>query len=1116
MLASAVRSCVAVVLTNAAVAQCPPGAPMPLDVAIETAAPGEGPARLRWDAGRSALAKDDFAAARGHLQAALEFHPSSAPILFDLMLASRDDADLLAMAVDRFVRASANAQGRVTLDATQKKAVAAVPGLEAQIELAKTLVQARAAAIADLARFVERNKPSGPRNAAKALLVRWAADGILTAGRGAPGVVGGVALAVDTAQGAFAADHDVVLQALARLMRQKPAPAAKGAPGTGPAVDPAAVQDRALRAARIVTGLDAQSHFKDLKGPPPVDVGKLADEAQRLLDTHFAAFGKGRVWTVTELEKLTPAEAAAFTLTHTSWRDPGVATSPNGRYRIETTCGHGTLLDAARSVEKHHARLVSHYGVDPFEQRQGIVRIVPEHGDLEAAGVPYWWAGGFQAGDVTTIRFAWSNVAALGRTLTHELTHRFDGTLRPFLGGWYGEGHAEWTGKNYQKIDDAAFFENTLEVFTVAMACYKGYGGDEKFGQLLTGTIADYRDNYVAGYSLYSFLRSFPPGAPRYRDALPAFERNARAGQKDPIAYFTKTFCDGKQGRPAAFADLVTDWNTFLRGCYDWNQDKRKGNEWVAKYRGSAGHEAKPLELDPPTWSWARHRAEPWFGQDHAAAATLLLHEAGDFDGAVAAGVWSLVVDGWRLETSRALLSALVATKANDAAAAFASLARRRFTTLDAPPSTPTACPKAVTALIDALTARVATLDAAGTPAAAAACTAERDDLARLCGLPPLPTRERRSIPTPARHVGDHGFTESDLTDYQERRQKGLWYATAEGDLHVGRERPRDGTGTLDREAHDLDAFVHTVAWQRPGRYVLRGRVHFTTSFVEGCIVFGHQRADRDLRLHFSAGDRSYAIGKSETRQNDDVLALRLTGLWERDGRMPGTRVERALDLAKDHTWFDYEVRIDGPRVTVLIDGEESIDYAMHDGAPIEGNFGFAMSAGAIRVQQPTVQRLDDGTGSVRGLDLARQPSGTLDDLLRLPVSGVPAGPNGTFVVWVPKQADENASPIASLSRAMPIVDAIRGAAHDYPQNWVVAVPRTISAADRSTASRTVQAKDGPPPPFVDHDVGAPFTGAYPWILFVDGLGLLRAASPIDDPGIETRVKRWSRMFRGR
>ncbi|MCK5941191.1 MAG: hypothetical protein KAI24_04405, partial [Planctomycetes bacterium] len=443
-------------------------------------------------------------------------------------------------------------------------------------------------------------------------------------------------------------------------------------------------------------------------------------------------------------------------------------------------------------VELHHRRLANHFGKDPFEDRRGVVRIVPEVDDLETEGAPYWWAAGFQAGDRTTIRFAWGTIPGLGRTLTHELTHRFDGVLRPFLPAWYVEGHADWTGAHYAKMADERFVDDMLKVGTAAHTFYKGYGGKRNFEKLLKGEVDDYRDNYFAGYSLYTFLKTWPPKQPRYAAALAKFEQNARAGQRDPLGYFTATFCDGKDGRPAEFDELHEDWRAFVRGCYDWLDRKREGNGWIADYRHGPGKgDEAPLVMDEPTWSWGRSRAEPFYGQEHAAQATLLLREVGDLDATIAAGTWSLTADGWRPEVARALGEALGASKAQDASQAFSTLANAHFPeipTLDGAPLLGK-LPKTA-ALLAALDERTAALAAAGHATAAAATAREHAALRHLFGLPPGAHATPDATPRLPRHLGGGGFAESGLTGYEERRRKGLWYVTPEGDLHVGREQP--------------------------------------------------------------------------------------------------------------------------------------------------------------------------------------------------------------------------------------------------------------------------------------------------------------------------------------
>jgi hypothetical protein len=1111
-------------LLTTAVAQCPPGAPMPSDVAIETTLPNPGAAATRWQLAQDALAAGDTATARQHLLAALEFHPAAPALLFDLAIATAKEPELGPLWLERYVRAATDAQGKLTLDAAAKRRLAAVPGLDAATKASHEIATLRAQALAEVARFAEKHKAGGKGNGGRAALVRWAAQLALELGHGAPAMLMAHAPAIDRVQQAFACDHDLVVQGLQRILQKRP-PSGAGAgsaPTTGAATDAATIADQRIRAARILVGLRRQGTQPDLQGPPAPPIGKAADDADRVLDERLEQNLAGKIWSIAELEAMTPAEAAAFTEQHRDWHAPGLALSTTSRYRIETICGHGTLLAVAKTVELHHARLVDHFGSDPFVQRQGMVRVVPEVSDLETEGAPYWWAGGFQGGDRTTVHFAWGQIPGLGRTITHELTHRFDGVLRPFLGAWYGEGHAQWTAAHYAKMADAKCVENYLDRGTPAHTWYKGYGNREKFEQLLQGKLEDYRDNYFAGYSLYAFLRSYPPGAPRYHSALATYEKNARAGQKDPIGFFTTTFCDGKQGRPAKLDELFTDWQTFLRGCYEWLDDKKAGNEWVGRYGGLGRGDTGKLVMDPPTWTWARTRAEPFYGQGHAAAAALLLHEVRDTEATIAAGIWSLTVDGWRPDIAAVLLAALRAGKNSDAALAFGAVVGTRFADLAVDPTTPLLAQLPRTqALLAALATRATTL--AGTAKAAATAAAdEHRRLALACGVPAaaevvaLPAAAPAPVQVP-RHLGGHGWTESSLTGFEDRRVRGLWYATEQGDLHVGREKPRESTGSLDRHAHQRDAFVHTVGWMAPGEYVLRGRVHFTTSYVSGAIVFGHTRRDRDLRLSFSSGDFDYATGRSERRDDAGNVNCNLSGLWDRDGHMPNARPHLTVNLKPEQPWFDYVIHVRGPRIRITLNGDSMETYCVHDGTPVEGHVGFAMGMGAIRVQQPTVQRLaNDAPATMLGLDLARQPTDPLSDLLDLPVRGVPRHPDGTLVLWLP--AVEIGSPAQQLDRMLPtLAKPLNPAnAHEHPQLWVMAVPATTKAEHRAEAHAMLRDLRPTPLPVIEHHVLAPFDGSDPWVLFVDGGGVLRAAATAGDPHFHTRVQRWSQMYRGR
>ena len=1099
-------------LASSIPAQCPPGAQMPRDLQALSATPAAGSAAaVRWQFGQQAIADGERTEAQRHLIAALQLHPSSRAILLDLVRAAGDDTDQQLLWAERYVRAAIDERGRLKLDRQARQALPTT----AAVDDAQQLAHKRAQAIREVARLCAKQRPGKRGNAARAQLLGFGAELLLALGHGAPGPLAAVAADVQRIADSMPPDYDLVWQALLRVMRQTPPADA----------DPTPFQQRAIRAARVLVGLARQAAFRDLQGPTPPDMTSVGAKARvflRGLDDEVQS--AARVWTIAELEALSPEQREQFTYEHDTWQHPGVALSTTDKYRIETICGHETLLETAKTVELHHARLANHYDKDPFGQRQGTVRVVPESEDLETEGAPYWWAGGFQSGDRTTVRFAWGTIPGLGRLLTHELTHRFDGVLRPFLRSWYVEGHAVWTGGHYARMTDPDFVDDHLDLGAVDTTWRKDYGRRDEFEKLLRGDIEEYRDNYPVGYSLYSYLRSWPPKQPPiYRDALERYEKNARGGQKDPVGYFEKTFCDGENGRPATLDEFIVQWQAFLRGIGLWRLDRRdEGNEWVARYGRRGAGEAGRLVLDRPTWSWARSRHEPFFGQDHAAAATLLLGEAGDHAGTIAAGLWSIKVDGWRPDTVLATLQATRATTNRAAAQAFGSLARARFPAMPATATTTLhgQLPRTL-AFVTALGQRAVDLQSAGATLAAAALAVDHDALATRLDLPPLPTIDGQPMsagapPAVPRHLGGHGWTETSLTGYDERRVEGLWYATPSGDLHVGRNKPRDGTGTVDRRARQRHAFVHTVSWQAPGAYVLRGRVHFTTSYVNGAIVFGHARRDRNLRLHFSSGDFDYAIGRTNTNGQFGRIRFRLQGLWERDGQMPGTRPMLSTQFSEDNSWFDYELQIRGPRVLITINDEEPVSYAVHDGAPIEGPVGFAMGMGAIRVQEPTVQRLDGAIdGGIIGLDVARQPHVPLERLMSLPTRGIPVHPDGTLVLWVPShdEAPEEFTLVA-LPRCVPVMAKVLNTGHEYPQPWLVAVPATLEPEYRAEIQEQLGAVRPDPVTLIEHRIGEPFTGTYPWVLFVDGLGVLRAAAEVSDPRFHSRVQRWSRMFR--
>lgn len=1088
-----------------ATAQAPPGAALPKDLATLAATPPPGsPADQRWQVARQNLANGQLDAARAALLDALGFHAASPALLFDMLLACRGDEAHQLLWLERWVRAASNAQGQSKLDANQRKQLAAHKHLDKPLAATQKLQAQRAAALAAAAGLAARYKPSkGAEHAERAILARWAAELALTVGDGAPAMLAASSPSIAAAVRAFAVDHAAVVDGLVALLAGS---STTGSASGGP-------DARALAAARVLLGLRRQQLMPDVYGPFPADpklLERAAAAAQATQERAVQARAGQRAWTIAELEALTADEIAAFTREHADWSRPGIALSPTSRYRIETICGHETLLGVARTVELHHQRLVSHYGVDPFLTRQGVVRIVPEHTDMETDGSPHWWAGGFQGGDLTTIRFAWGNLPGLGRTLTHELTHRFDGVLRPFLPSWYGEGHADWTAKHYARAADPEFAEDHLDLHTVARVHGMGYGDRARLVEMLTGKVEEYRDNYPVGYALYAFLRGHcPPGTPPYRTALAAYERNARAGGSDPLAYFTSVFCDGKDGRAATFDAFVGSWQTFLRESAEWLGGRRKDLEWPKAYRTDLGPgDPAPMVLDEPTWSWAKVRSEPFFGHGHAAAAAALLTAAGDRSGALAAGLWSLDVDGWRERTAKDLAVLLQQSKDPHVAGAFAALARQRFPSLPEVPIA-TAALAPVAAFGDALRARADALRASGAELAAAELGQQAARIAARFGKTEPPAADVVPPPALPTHLASFGLQESELLGYDEHRVAGLWHLSADGDLHVGRDQPRTGTGSFDRDVPVRDAFVHSVAWHGPGAYTVRGRVHFTTSYVEGAVVLGHQRRDRNVLLSFTARDFD-----PETRGGAQrgVVDLQLSAGWERDGNLPGSQGAAQVDLADGQSWFDFTLVVRGPAVQVAIAGEHLCSYTWPDGAPLEGQLGFAVRRGTIRVQQALVQRLDERTSV--GLDLNGCRAETLDELLGLPVRGLPRAPHGTVVLWLPRS--DTPAPVDNLPRALPQVAKLLRDTREHPQQVVVVLPQELPAATQDLVQGQFEAERGGSLPRLLHDVGAPLVGHFPFVLFVDAGGVLRAGAEIGEMALHSRVTRWARLFRGR
>ncbi len=1079
-----------------------PGVTVPGAAASSVAAQDESApvVDLPLKLGREALEAGDLPAARRHLSEAVRRQPGDSDLIALMLRACAGDDDALGLWTLDWMRAAADERGHAQAGVALKERLSG--GGRAAGELAR----ARVAAVEELARFAGGRRKSGKRSPEELLVAQWAERLALDLCEGVPALERSFGANLTPVLWGGPRPHVPVIKALTRLM------------------DSALANRRtelALRAARCLRGLAVQADFKDLKGPKPTGLGKLRAEAGQALARARRQVAEnveraGGAWTLEELEWMDEDEAEAFTRAHDSFANPGVALSPREWYRVETDCGHGTLLGVAGTVEFHHARLAGWYGSDPFVDRPGLVRIVPESHGLEAEGAPFFWAGGFQGGATTTLRFSCGTIEGLGHGLTHELTHRFDGTLFPGQPAWLTEGKAVWTGAAFGHSSADRFVAQHVSFGTIEGVFVDGYGGEAKLRKLVDGSLEEYRDNYSAGYALYVYLNTWlgEDGLLPFKERLGEFMENCRRRKGDPGAFFDEHFCDGRAGRPQDFSAFATGFAEFVQGFY-WKTPA----PWTSRYTQDVGSRGSGWVYDEPTWSWARARAEPFFGQDQAHLAGDVLVKGGKLREAVQALVWGLEMDGRHPVGESALASVLVSLGEEDGA--WAAEQRRTFPAplidgggLASRPAPFRRGLRATSHLLALYGELVAGEVTAGRPLTARALAADGDRLARWLGLPetlvvglgppatgctelhPFDRQARRLVTANAGRRDGEAFVEDELSGYDERRVAGLWYADEHGQLHVGRRRPRQDTGDRDRAAHQVCAFVRCTDWVLPGAWSLKARVHFTTSYASGAVIIGYTRRDRNVRFGFNAGDFMYAIGESEEEPEFASMGWSLGGLFEREGALPGSRVGGGVEFAAPRSGFDLELLVDGPTVHAFINGERVGTYTAPDGAALEGYLGFATGTGAVRLQDATLQRLDrsrlaprplgsgkpgqevdqsGATGAAHrdgwkggprippGLVLGAPAAVPFEQFRGRPVDGVPTATNGRLLLWIPAPAPEAGE--LSVSQ---LLDKARGKARrlgqalyraDVIQGLCLALPGDVGQVARADLARELSAE---------------------------------------------------------
>jgi hypothetical protein len=1088
------------------------------------------------DAARRALERGALAECAVHARAALAVDPRSEAAYALLLAACGSDLDARTWWSYELAAALADARGELKL-APQTQAL--LP--EGNPHVA-ALARARAGAVEELLELFAAARKECDKEADRGVVAAWAAGLAREIAYASPALHEVAREAAPLGVPSSSAAQRETIEALARKLA---------------ALQAAGQHAAAIEFALVLRGLGAQAAFEDLEGPPASPKFRPAFEAGgAALERARAALAKTKQpLTVEELAAMDAELRDAFTREHASFANPGIARSPQGWYRIETNCGHATLLGAAETVEAHHARLARWYGSDPFVGKPGVVRVVPESHGLESEGAPFWWAGGFQGGDTTTLRFACSSISDLGRGLTHELTHRFDGVLHPGIPAWLAEGRAVWTAAAYAQDTDEEFVARHASFGTLDDARFRGYGGREKLEQLVAGTIEDYRDNYVAGYALFVFLATWhDEGAPpKYAEQLAKYQTSRRSDKRAPLAAFVAHFCDGAGGRPKDFAAFAAEFDAFISGFY-WRDRK----PFTQRYLESPGpSSASPTVLDEPTWVWSRARAEPWFGQDQAREAARLLLREGDVRGAAAAYLWSLSVDEPSSEVERSFHELLASAGKRGAAWILGRAAALRDGEADfeADSEYHFRRPAKAKAWLAALAAAATHAHDNGLHRTAHALRADHDRVARRLGAAslalavPRPAAPSELVPfdAPPRNGLRLGWVEERHTAFERHRVEGLWFVDEREHLHVGRNKPRTASGVADRAAHLHHVFVRSRSPLEAGRYSIRARITPTTSFVSGALTLGFTRRDRFVTVDFSGGDYDYAVlGDKEEASELESIGWGLHGSFERDGGLGGSLAGGQHGFGKVVSSFELEVLVDGALVHLVIDGERVGTYHTPTGVEVAGYFGFGVSMGDYRVSELEVRRLDRSApgalratrgelGAIESWDLGLPRRSSFLQLVNRSVRGVPSHARGSLLLALP--ALEGDDPEALEQRRERIEEfqlfreryglslpayviapgaddqqlAALGAALAAPSNAGSIAPAQLLNVFPSQAAERDEFRALRKAGELAADDGAS------WLLFIDSARVLRVASGFHKTKrLEGSLERWVEVFRNR
>ncbi|TAH39409.1 MAG: hypothetical protein EYC70_01090 [Planctomycetota bacterium] len=1138
--------------------------------ALQEEAPPQDPLALRLANARAAagaaLAQGKLDLARHEYRSVLRFEPAALDALEGLLrVAERaGDADARLRWTLAHALAGAGADGQ----APRLPRLQPVAGAKELEKLLLALPREQAAAARAVLRAAERC--NGADDAGLAL---WHADLAREIAAGCPALLADLEPELEALARRCAPDPQQVVRDVgaeighavseAKALDLAPDTAAPESGFRNPQRERSAGQ--AVLLARVLAALSAQARHAKGKGVPP-GFDAAMSSAGAALGTALGELRPrlGREYALDAVAAAAPVQRALDNEEVASWEMPAVTRSPRGWYRVETTCGLSALEAAALCVEKHHQRLANWVGEDPFVGRPGLVRLVPRGCDLDAEGAPFWWAGGFQGGDVTTLRFAMGTREGLGRGLTHELTHRFDGALWANCPGWLAEGRACWTGAAYNTEDDTQFIGDYLAAGSFAGTFNLGYGDPGKLRTLLDGSLEEYRDNYTAGTALWSYLyqakdsdftpreeeeeekkkkvRYQPMNVHLYRSRLEQFMRNPAQG--GAVAWFERCFADGQDGRPEGLDEFTARFRDFMNAFLE-----PEPPVWTRRFAaGGSGPAHDPLLYDRMSWPNDHWRCPPAFGEEHAGFAGEILAQRRRALPAIRALEWARSVDG--PERRRLEILAAQYQAAEKPAGAFVTRAElRRLLGGSAPAQTGLPASLRTTLgrvadLIGKLEQAASAAEAAGAGETALWLSSRAFRVAAAAGLQTAPrsaealdAAERETVRAcpPPRAFGLDGWV-GQLRG--EEKSLGPWHGNP-GSLVLGfspEETP--ATGQV-RALPRRPVFVRSPRTLRE-RYSFRAELEPLTPYVEGELIAGFRGGNRYVSFRFAFGSAGYAAGTSPV---EEIRAIQVsyTELRERDGALWGGARDFTLPLPRPRgTDFTatVELLVDGPDAAFYFDG--ALVGVLHtaDGMLIEGFAGFAVSAGALRFLDPLIQEHAGWRGGPRcpcfeapaPWNPGVASSWSWETLVGRALEGVDAGENGTLVVYVPDDEDDDASDPAERSQqARYEVEAVGEPLPEIPAEfqprWALFLPQALyDALDagvlEAAAARHLLVAPHPPHPgyalWIQRtregrlSPGRELRGRPSSIvIFADAGGIIRAVDNGPD------IPRWLKVLRG-